>query len=77
MKRSYDMKPYFLAEIEKQIRDMNSSRTFTWIIEAIQCVDFNNYNIEHYLFMKYWESFIQEILMSKNDYKKTKREETD
>lgn len=72
MKRCYDMKPYFLYEIERQLNDLWNDRTFTWIIEALQCVDMSNWNIENYLLMKYWESFITEIYMSKNDYKKEK-----
>ena len=72
MKRVYDMKPYFLYELERIIEDVQLSRTFTWIIDAIQCIDMSNWNVENYLFMKYWEAFISEILMSKNDYKKEK-----
>lgn len=72
MKRAYDMKPYFIFEIEKQIEEWWFTWTIPWIIEAIQCIDMNNWNIENYLFMKYWEAFILEILMSKNDYKKEK-----
>lgn len=31
------------------------------IISAIQCIDRNDWNIEYYLFMTYWEEFIQKI----------------
>lgn len=75
LKWSYDMKQYFLKEIERVIKDINWAWSFTWIVDAIQCIDMSNWNIENYLFMKYWEVFISEILMSRNDYKKEK--ETD
>lgn len=74
MKWSYDMKPYFLKKVEWVIWEINWSRTFTGIVDALQCIDMNNRTIETYLFMKYWEAFISEILMSKNDYKKEKNQ---
>ncbi len=73
MKRCYDMKPFFLYEIEKQIEEWDFTWTLPWIIDALQCIDMNNRTIETYLFMKYWEAFLSEILMSKNDYKKEKK----
>ena len=63
MKWSYNMKQFFLKELDKQIKDINSSWTFTGIIDALQCIDMNNRNIENYLFNKYGEKFITELLI--------------
>ena len=67
MKRTYNLYHGFMAELKRQCMENDIVRDLCWIIEAIQYIDWNNYNIEHYLFMKYWEAFISEILQISND----------
>ncbi len=67
MKRAYNLYNGFIAELQRQCKENDIVWDISWIIEAIQYIDWNNYNIEHYLFMKYWEAFISEILQISND----------
>lgn len=67
MKRAYNLYEWFIAELQRQCKENDIVWDISWIIEAIQYIDWNNYNIEHYLFMKYWEAFISEILQISND----------
>ena len=67
MKRAYNLYNGFIAELQRQCEENDIVWDIRWIIEAIQYIDWNNYNIEHYLFMKYWEAFISEILQISND----------
>lgn len=67
MKRAYNLYNGFIAELKRQCEENDIVWDISWIIEAIQYIDWNNYNIEHYLFMKYWEAFISEILQISND----------
>lgn len=67
MKRAYNLYNGFIAELQRQCEENDIVWDISWIIEAIQYIDWNNYNIEHYLFMKYWEAFISEILQISND----------
>lgn len=67
MKRAYNLYDGFIKNLTKICKENDIVWDISWIIEAIQYIDWNNYNIEHYLFMKYWEAFISEILQISND----------
>lgn len=67
MKRAYNLYDGFIKNLQRICEENDIVWDISWIIEAIQYIDWNNYNIEHYLFMKYWEAFISEILQISND----------
>lgn len=62
IERAYDMKDSFIKAIKRVLEDIDGNFTYTWIIKALQCMDMNNWTIENYLFMKYWEEFISKLL---------------
>lgn len=67
LKRAYNLYDGFVKNLQNICKENDIIRDLSWIIEAIQYIDWNNYNIEHYLFMKYGEAFILEILQIAND----------
>ena len=53
IKRAYDMYKPFVYKVKDVLNHCESVRDISNIIFAIQCIDWTDWNIEYYLFMKY------------------------
>lgn len=63
IKWAYDMYKPFVNKLKALADECWKPRDISGIIYLIECIDRNDWNIEHYLFMKYWEQFISEIVL--------------
>ena len=63
MKWVYDMYEPFIDKLKEILDCCNMEWDMCGVIYAIDCIDWNDWNIENYLFMKYGEAFISEIVL--------------
>lgn len=64
---AYDMYGDFIKFLYDGAKQMDVIWDISGIIYLMQFVDWNDWNIEHYLWMKYWEKFVLAIYQIKND----------
>lgn len=63
IKWAYDMYKPFVSKLKILADECWKQWDISGVIYLIECIDRNDWNIEHYLFMKYWEQFISEIVL--------------
>lgn len=63
MKWAYDMYKPFVDKMKEIVSMCNLEWNLIGVLYGINCISWNDWNIEFYLFMKYGESFISEIVM--------------
>lgn len=59
----YDMYEPFVDKLKEIVESCNLEWDFKWVLYAINCISWMDWNSEFYLFMKYGEAFISELVL--------------